>query len=38
MNILDEVINRIIIPKDLKDTFVYIPEWLVEVALTQTYG
>jgi hypothetical protein len=31
-------VDRITIPKDPEDKFVYISEWLVAAALTQTYG
>ncbi|KAH8650353.1 hypothetical protein BGZ60DRAFT_421798 [Tricladium varicosporioides] len=37
MNIPEDVINRITIPTDLDDKFVYHSEWLTTAALTQTY-
>ncbi|KAL5328001.1 hypothetical protein ACEPPN_005707 [Leptodophora sp. 'Broadleaf-Isolate-01'] len=38
MNIPEDVINRITIPTDPEDKFVYHSEWLTAAALTQTYG
>jgi hypothetical protein len=38
MNILENVINRIKIPTDPEEKFVYHSEWLVAAALTQTYS
>jgi hypothetical protein len=38
MNISDDVINRITIPTDPEDRFVYQSEWLTAAALTQTYA
>jgi hypothetical protein len=38
MNILEDVINRITIPADPEDKFVYHSEWLTAAALTQTYA
>ncbi len=38
MNLLEDVINRITIPTDPEEKFVYNSEWLVAAALTQTYG
>jgi hypothetical protein len=38
MNIPEDVINRITIPTDPEDKFVYHSEWLIAAALTQTYG
>ncbi|KAH6667181.1 hypothetical protein B0J14DRAFT_629544 [Halenospora varia] len=38
MNIPEEVINRITIPTDPEDKFVYHSEWLTAAALTQTYA
>jgi hypothetical protein len=38
MNIPEDVINRITIPTDPEEKFVYRSEWLVAAALTQTYG
>jgi hypothetical protein len=38
MNLLEDVINRLTIPTDLEEKFVYYSEWLVGAALTQTYG
>lgn len=38
INLLEDVINRLIIPTDLEEKFVYRSEWLVGAALTQTYG
>ncbi|KAH6672628.1 hypothetical protein B0J14DRAFT_514215, partial [Halenospora varia] len=37
INILEDVINRIIIPTDLEDKFVYYSKWLIVAALIQTY-
>ncbi|RDL30224.1 Uncharacterized protein BP5553_10502 [Venustampulla echinocandica] len=37
MNIPEDVINRITIPTDPEDKFVYHSEWLTAAALTQTY-
>jgi len=37
MNILEDVINRITIPTDPEDKFVYLSERLTAAALTQTY-
>jgi hypothetical protein len=37
MNIPEDVINRITIPTDPEDKFVYHSEWLTTAALTQTY-
>jgi hypothetical protein len=34
LNILEEVINRITIPTDPEDKFIYYSEWLTIVALT----
>ncbi|KAG9241154.1 hypothetical protein BJ878DRAFT_522142 [Calycina marina] len=38
MNIPKDVINRITIPTDPEDKFVYHSEWLTAAALTQTYA
>jgi len=38
MNIPEDVINRITIPTDPEDKFVYHSEWLTAAALTQTYA
>ncbi|KAL5312936.1 hypothetical protein ACEPPN_019362 [Leptodophora sp. 'Broadleaf-Isolate-01'] len=38
MNIPGDVINRITIPTDPEDKFVYYSEWLTTAALTQTYA
>jgi hypothetical protein len=38
MNIPEDVINRIKIPTDPEEKFVYHSEWLVAAALTQTYS
>ena len=38
MNLLEDVINRITIPTDPEEKFVYNSEWLVAAALTQTYS
>ena len=38
MNIPEDVINRITIPTDPEDKFLYYSEWLTIVALIQTYG
>ena len=38
MNIPEDVINRITIPTDPEDRFVYHSEWLTAAALTQTYA
>jgi len=38
INLLEDVINRLIIPTDLEEKFVYRSEWLVGVALIQTYS
>jgi hypothetical protein len=38
MNILEDVINRITIPTDIEEKFLYHSEWLTAAALTQTYG
>ncbi|KAH7393706.1 hypothetical protein BKA64DRAFT_746722 [Cadophora sp. MPI-SDFR-AT-0126] len=38
MDIPKNVINRITIPTDPEDKFVYHSEWLTTAALTQTYG
>ena len=38
MDIPKDVINRITIPTDLEEKFVYHSEWLTAAALTQTYG
>ena len=38
MNILEDVINRVTIPKDPEKKFVYHSEWLTAAALTQTYS
>ncbi|KAH8751831.1 hypothetical protein BGZ57DRAFT_934347 [Hyaloscypha finlandica] len=38
MNIPEDVINRITIPTDPEDKFVYHSEWLTAAALTQTYS
>ncbi|CAL3961971.1 unnamed protein product [Diplocarpon coronariae] len=38
MNIPEDVINRITIPTDPEDKFVYHSEWLATAALTQTYA
>ena len=37
LNIPEDVINRITIPTDPEDKFVYHSEWLTAAALTQTY-
>ncbi|TVY90595.1 hypothetical protein LAWI1_G003827 [Lachnellula willkommii] len=38
MNIPEEIINRITIPTDPEEKFVYHSEWLTAAALTQTYA
>ncbi|KAH8799418.1 hypothetical protein F5884DRAFT_758446 [Xylogone sp. PMI_703] len=38
MNIPEDVINRITIPTDPEEKFVYHSEWLTTAAVTQTYG
>ncbi|KAL5313252.1 hypothetical protein ACEPPN_018985 [Leptodophora sp. 'Broadleaf-Isolate-01'] len=38
LNIPEDVINRITIPTDPEDKFVYHSEWLTAAALTQTYA
>ncbi|KAH8772338.1 hypothetical protein BGZ57DRAFT_942454 [Hyaloscypha finlandica] len=38
MNIPEDIINRIAIPTDPEDKFVYHSEWLTTAALTQTYA
>ena len=38
MNLVEDVINRITIPTNPEEKFVYNSEWLVTAALTQTYG
>jgi len=38
LNIPEEVINRITIPTDPEDKFIYHSEWLTTAALTQTYA
>ena len=38
MNIPEDIINRITIPTDPEDKFVYHSEWLTAAALTQTYA
>ncbi|KAH8587236.1 hypothetical protein B0O99DRAFT_642339 [Bisporella sp. PMI_857] len=38
MNVPEDVINRITIPTDPKEKFVYHSKWLTAAALTQTYG
>jgi hypothetical protein len=38
MNIPEDVINRVTIPTDPEDKFVYHSEWLTAAALTQTYA
>jgi len=38
MDIPEDVINRITIPTDPEEKFVYHSEWLTAAALTQTYG
>jgi hypothetical protein len=38
MNIPEEVINRIIIPIDPEEKFVYYSKWLIIAALMQTYA
>jgi hypothetical protein len=37
INIPEDIINRIIIPKDPEEKFVYHSKWLTAAALTQTY-
>jgi hypothetical protein len=34
----EDVINRPTIPTDSEEKFMYVSEWLVGAALTQTYG
>lgn len=38
MDLLQDVFNRITIPRDPEEKFVYHSEWLTAAALTQTYG
>lgn len=38
MNLLEDVINRITIPTEPDEKFVYNSEWLVAASLIQTYG
>lgn len=38
MNIPEDVFNRITVPTNPEDKFVYHSEWLTAAALTQTYA
>jgi hypothetical protein len=38
INILENIINQITIPTNLKDKFMYYSKWLTAAALTQTYS
>jgi hypothetical protein len=38
MNLLEDVINRLTLPTNPEEKFVYCLEWLVGAVLTQTYG